>query len=190
MMIKLYKLTLQGEYIASVGGRGSGPLEFDDAYGIAIHPKTEQIYLADSCNHRIQVINNDFTYSHNIGSKGMEPGQLQYPMDVALDSDGNVYVCNSGNISIDVLTSDGTFIRRFGSKGSGDGELGEIWSIAVDRHNLVYVADEGNHRISIFTADGQFINSIDCKELLDCLCGVRIGVGRLYTFDRKKITIF
>ena len=75
--------------------------------GISVHPTTGQIFVADHSNHRIQVINGDFTYSHSIGSEGTAPGQLNNPWDVALDGVGNVYVANSGNHCIDVFTSDG-----------------------------------------------------------------------------------
>ena len=184
---KLYKLSLQGEYMASVGGRGSGPMEFNQPNEIAVYPTTGKMYVADGGNHRIQVINNDFTYSHSIGSKGTAPGQLLNPCGVALDSAGNVYTCNTGNATIDVFTSDGVFVRRFGSRGSGDGELRETWSIAVDRHNLVYVADEGNHRISIFTADGQFVKAIKYEGLFDNITFVTIDMlGNLYIGDHLK----
>ena len=66
---RLQKLTPEGCCVMSVGSseRGSGPLQFDNPVGIAIHPTTGQIFVADHGNHRIQVINGDFTYSHSIG---------------------------------------------------------------------------------------------------------------------------
>ena len=42
---KLYKLTLQGEYIASVGSKGSGPLEFDHPNEIDIILQQERYML-------------------------------------------------------------------------------------------------------------------------------------------------
>ena len=159
---RLQKLTPEGHCIMSVGSSktGSGPLQFNTPIGIAVHPTTGQIYVADSNNHRIQVINDDFTYSHSIGSKGTAPGQLNYPWDVALDGVGNVYVCNTCNHCIDVFTSDGKYLRRFGSRGSGDGQLVYPSSITIDTHNMVYVAEYHNHRISVFTTDGVFIRHI------------------------------
>ena len=156
---RLQKLSLDGRCVMSVGSSkaGSGPLQFDNPVGIAVHPTTGQIYVAENWNHRIQVINGDFTYSHSIGSQGTAPGQLNRPWDVALDGVGNVYVVNDG---IDVFTSDGKHLKRFGSRGSGDGQLGQPSSITIDTHNIVYVAENGNHRISVFTTDGVFIRHI------------------------------
>ena len=159
---RLQKLTPEGRCIMSVGSsqRGSGPLQFNNPIGISVHPTTQQMFVADLSNHRIQVINGDFTYSHSIGSEGTAPGQLNRPWDVALDGVSNVYVANYSNHSIDVFTSDGKYLRRFGSKGCGDGQLQNPSSITIDTYNMVYVAENGNHRISVFTTDGVFIRHI------------------------------
>ena len=159
---RLQKLTPEGRCIMSVGSsqRGSGPLQFDHPIGISVHPTTQQMFVADLSNHRIQVINDDFTYSHSIGCEGTAPGQLNRPWDVALDGVCNVYVANYSNHSIDVFTSNGKYLRRFGSKGCDDGQLQNPSSITIDTHNMVYVAENGNHRISVFTTDGVFIRHI------------------------------
>ena len=137
---RLQKLTLAGRCVMSVGSseRGSGPLQFDCPRGISVHPTTGQIFVADEYNHCIQVINGDFTYSHNISSKGTAPGQLNCPHDVALDGVGNVYVADFSNNCIDVFTSDGRYLRRFGNRGSGDGQLKSPSSITIDT-NMVCV---------------------------------------------------
>ena len=157
---RLQKLTPEGHCVMSVGSSegGSGPLQFSYPRGISVHPTTGQIFVADEYNHRIQVINGDFTYSHSIGSKGTAPGQLNHPWDVALDCVGNVYyVANCWNNSIDVFTSDGKYLRQFGSRGV---HLNRPSSITIDTHNMVYVAEWSNHRISAFTTDGVFIRHI------------------------------
>ena len=101
---RLQKLTPEGRCVMSVGSSetGSGPLQFhgyiSPSKGISVHPTTGQIFVTDDCNHRIQVINGDFTYLYSIGSKGTAPGQLYCPYDVALDGVGNVYVASFGNV--------------------------------------------------------------------------------------------
>ena len=163
---RLNKLTLQGKRIMSVGDRGNGPLQFNWHTGIAVHPTTGMMYVADEYNSRVQVINEGFNHAEIFGNQEMAAvghRQLQCPTYAALDSAGNVYICDRASTIIKVFTPDGTLIRQFGSRGSGEGELGEIWSIAVDRHDLIYVPDRGNNRISIFTSDGQFIKNFGSK---------------------------
>ena len=163
---RLQKLTPEGLCVMSVGSseKGRGPLQFHIPMGISVHPTTGQIFVADEQNHRIQVINGDFTFSHSIGSEGAAPGHLNNPWDVALDGVGNVYVANCSNYCIDVFTSDGKYLRWFGSRGSGDGQLNRPSSITIDTHNMVYVAEWDNHRISVFTTDGVFIRHIGHRK--------------------------
>ena len=196
---RLQKLTPEGRCVMSVGSseRGSGPLQFHIPIGISVHPTTGQIYVADGCNHRIQVINGDFTYSHSIGSFGTAPGQLNDPHDVALDGVGNVYVANFGNNCIDVFTSDGKYLKRFGSRGSGNGQLYCPSSITIDTHDMMYVAEYyHNHRISVFTTDGVFIRHFGHRGSGEGEFNSPLGIsgdmlGNLYVGDNgnKRVVI-
>uniref|UniRef100_A0A1X7STP7 RING-type domain-containing protein n=1 Tax=Amphimedon queenslandica TaxID=400682 RepID=A0A1X7STP7_AMPQE len=47
----IQKISMDGQLIKSVGEWGSGPLQFNDPYGIAISPTTGQVYIADVNNH-------------------------------------------------------------------------------------------------------------------------------------------
>ncbi len=82
---RLQKLTTDGVCVKSVGSseRGSGQALFYSPRGITVHPTTRQIFVADLCNDRIQVFNNDLTFSHTIVNK-----QFDRPWDVALDNEG------------------------------------------------------------------------------------------------------
>ena len=187
---RLQKVTPEGHFVMSIGSsdKGSGPLQFSYPRGISVHPTTGQIFVADEYNHRIQVINGDFTYSHSIGSEGTAPGQLNHPWDVALDGIANVYVANCSNDCIDVFTSDGKYLRRVGSRGSGNGQLNRPSSITIDTHNMVYVAEYYNHRISVFTTDGVFIRHIGHQGSgegeFKYPCGITVDMlGNLYVSD-------
>ena len=48
--------------------------------GIAINKTTGQVYIADSCNHRVQVLNADLTFSHSIGGRGSGQGEFNILM--------------------------------------------------------------------------------------------------------------
>ena len=61
---QLQKLTFDGVCLQSVGSTetGSGQLQFNDPAGIAVHPTTGLVFVADSGNNRIQVFYSDLTY--------------------------------------------------------------------------------------------------------------------------------
>ena len=162
---RIQKISMDGDCIASVGEKGSEPLQFDTPDGIAISPITGQVYIADRCNHRIQVLNPDLTFSHSFGSRGSANGQFQNPFDIAIDSQGLVYVADLNNHRIQKFSPDGKFVAQFGSYGSGPGQLNCPYGITLDTAGtcLVYVSDWDNHCVSVFTSDGVFVISFGRK---------------------------
>ena len=164
---RFQKISMNGNCIASVGGYGSGPLQFNAPYGIAISPTciTGHVYIADCGNHRIQVLNPDLTFSHSFGKEGSANGRFNFPCDIAIDSQGLVYVADTGNNHIQKFTPNGKFVAQFGSKGSGPGQLYRPRGITIDTAGtgLVYVSEEGNDRVSVFTSDGVFVSSFGRK---------------------------
>ena len=164
---KIQKLTMDGKLIASVGQKGSKPLEFNDPRGITISPTTGRIFVVDHNNHRIQVLNPDLTFSYSFGSNGSAEGQFSYPVFIAIDNQRLVYVSEWGNHRIQVFTSEGKYISQFGTRGSGPGQL-QLPTGLVINNNLLYVVEWSNHRVSIFTTDGQFVSSFgECGNKKD-----------------------
>ena len=156
---QLQKLTFEGDCVKSVGSSetGNGPLQFQYPKGITVHPTTGQIFIADSNNHRIQVLNKDLTYSHSFGKCGSTPEQFKYPWDVTFDNEGYLYVADQYNHCIKKVTSTGQHMSTFSSEGSNPGQILHPTSIIID-NNLLYVSDRGNNRISIFDTNGCFIH--------------------------------
>ena len=156
---RLQKLTFEGDCVKSVGSSetGNDPLQFNDPRGITVHPTTGQIFIADTNNHRIQVLNKDLTYSHSFGKKGSSPEQFYQPYDVTFDNEGYLYVADYNNHCIKKFTSTGQYISTFSSYGSNPGQIEDPTSIIID-NNLLYVSEWGNNRISIFDTNGCFIH--------------------------------
>ena len=154
---RLQKLTTDGVCVKSVGSskKGSGRLQFAYPAGIAVHPTTGLIFVADRNNNRIQVFKNDLTFSRTIAPTDNK--SFNRPFDVALDNEGYLYVAEIRNHCITKLTTKGQYIKRFGSQGSAPGQLYCPSFLTID-NNLVYVTEEDNHRVSIFDTNGTFIH--------------------------------
>ncbi len=103
----------------------------------------------------------------DIGGFGNEDGtgaaaRFDYPLDVAVDSFGNVYVADQGNHTIRKVTAAGvvtTLAGTAGMSGSTDGtgaaaRFDNPIGVAVDSSGNVYVADHDNHTIRKVTAAG------------------------------------
>ena len=186
---RIQKISMDGDCIASVGERGSGPLQFNTPSGIAISPITGQVYIDEWHNHCMQVLNPDLTFSHSFGSKGSANGQFNNPYHIAIDSQGFVYVADVNNHRIQKFSPDGKFVAQFGSYGSGPGQLDWPYGITIDTEGtgLVYVSECDNNRVSVFTSDGVFVSSFGRKgsniDQFNIPLGLTFNKGLLYVCD-------
>ena len=155
----IQKFTANGHFLTAVGTHGDGPLQFKYPSGIAWNTYNNKVYVADTINHRIQVLNSDLTFLSTFGKSSSGKGQFDCPCGVSCDDSGKVYVADSGNHRIQVFTAEGKFVRMFGKHGRGRGELNYPTSTAIDTNGVVYVCENGNHCVSVFTLEGQFVTS-------------------------------
>ena len=161
---RLLKFSPNGHFLASVGSsQGSGPLQFSHPIDVAYNTGNCKYYVADNCNHRVQVLNADLSFSATFGTLGSGRGQLSFPRGVSCDACGHVYVADSGNHRVQIFTPEGGFVRAFGRRGFGQGELSMPYCLAVDSKGLVFVTEGGNHRVSVFTRKGRFVTSFGLK---------------------------
>ena len=161
---RVRRFTLDGQFIASVGTRGSGHLQFDAPWSVATSPINDKVYVCDTSNHRIQVLNSDLTFSSTFGRKGNNPGQFNCPADIAVDKDGNMFVADQGNNRIQVFNPSGQFIRQFQKLGADMGKLDCPVSVCIDYNDFVYVLESDKCRVSIFDTKGNYIKSYFGKE--------------------------
>ena len=148
-----------GHFLSAVGTWGSGHLQFSYPTGIAFNTSNNKVYVVDTWNCRVQVLNSDLTFSSTFGKQGSGKGQFDNPRGIACDSTGKVYVADTNNHSIQVFTAEGKFLRMFGRRGQGRGELASPYYVAVDTTGMVYVSEDDNDHVSVFTSEGQFVTS-------------------------------
>ncbi len=149
---RIQKFTRDGKFLFQWGGHGSQPGEFVRPQNLAVDEQ-DLVWVADACNHRIQVFDARGTEAkllHCWGEEGQEPGQLKYPYDLVLDGKGHVYVCEFGNHRVQKFTTDGKFIDLWGNIGRDAGQLHNPWAMVRDRQGRNYVLDTYNHRVQRF----------------------------------------
>ncbi|XP_019850714.1 PREDICTED: RING finger protein nhl-1-like [Amphimedon queenslandica] len=194
---RLQKVTLEGKVVETIGHPGSGDLEFNTPCGVKINEENGKVYIVESSNHRVQVLNQDLTFSHKFGTQGTGPGQFTRPRDIAFDKAGNIYITDAGNHRIQKFSASGKFVCHIGSPGNGQGQLGRPHGIAVDAYNMVHVAEVANHRVSSFTSDGEFIRCFgdegSGRDQFKGAGGMTMGTdGRLYICDfyNKRVAVY
>ena len=127
-----------------------------DIHVVAVD-SSDNVYIADTYNNRIQKFTSAGIFILSIGSKGDGEGQFDLPWGVTVAPNGDVYVADWGNDRIQRFTQDGDFVSGFGEQGRGEGQLVRPASVVVDENDNVYVADWGNERVQIFDDNGNFL---------------------------------
>jgi streptogramin lyase len=120
----------------------------------------ENLYVADTLNHRVQKFTKDGQFLSAFGSHGTASGEFDMPWGVAVDAEGSIYVSDWRNDRVQKFDPEGRFILAFGRSGSGPGELNRPAGLAVDVDGDVYVADRGNNRVLLFDHTGRYVERV------------------------------
>lgn len=137
------------QWLATIGRSGLGDGEFNRPEGLGVDAR-DCLYVADSCNHRIQVFSPEGRFLRSYGHAGRRMGELSYPYDVQVDADGFQFVAEFGNSRIQVFDPEGKPVEIIGGPGSAPGQFSNPWSEALDSAGNLYVADSQNHRVQKF----------------------------------------
>ncbi len=143
---RITKLDSSGNVVHRWGTPGVEPGQLQRARALAIGPDGN-LYVADACNHRLQVFTRDGELVKTIGEAGEALGQFHYPYDIAFGPDGCFYVVERGNARVQKFAPDGTAQSSWGKPGHSPGQLADPWALVVDRFGRVHLIDTENHRV-------------------------------------------
>ncbi len=150
---RIQKFDKDGNFLFQWGGHGEKPGEFIRPQNLAIDSQ-DRIWVADACNHRIQVFDATGDSAKLLrcwGKQGEGVGEMRYPYDLALEEtpggEVNVYVCEFGNHRIQKFSGDGKPLDMWGVSGRREGQLHQPWALARDSRGSVHILDTYNHRI-------------------------------------------
>jgi sugar lactone lactonase YvrE len=146
---RIQKFSPQRRFVMQWGGHGTDPGQFMRPQSLDLD-SSGRLWVADSCNHRIQVFDVDGDQARLVkvwGRPGREPGMLDYPWALVLDSEDRVYVVERGNHRVQKFDSDGRSLGAWGTSGRRPGELNEPWALVRDSRQRVHVLDTYNHRV-------------------------------------------
>jgi sugar lactone lactonase YvrE len=179
------KLSLTTGIITTIAGNGTqgysgdnGPAttaQFDLPTALALDTN-QNLYIADSANHRIREINSTTGIVTTIAGNGIQGfsgdnglatvANIDSPTGIAIDTAGNLYLADTHNQRIREINSATGIITTIAGTGaagySGDNASATTASLAlphglsIDPAGNLYLADTANHRIrEINAATGQ-----------------------------------
>lgn len=173
--------------------------------GLAVNRQGDRICVVDrgshdGDDHRVYIYDKAGRLQFEIGPRGNAQGQVNIPLDVAVDALGNIYVVDSGNFRVQKFSMDGKFLLAFGSVGRNLGQFARPKSIAVGDDGNIYVGDGVFNNVQIFDAQGQLLMPLgqygiedDMPGTYGLLAGLAVDeTNRLYVIDQlfNKVEIF
>ena len=149
--------SLKREPIITAGKKGKGEKELD-ALGLFFDEDTQQIYIADYENDRVQVMSLQGEFITNFGQD-----VLMYPWGISVNKD-HIFVTDGGHHSLFKFCKN-TLELLNSTKGSEELQLSEPHGLCIDTNGDVFVADCYNNRIAIFSTNLQSKSNFGTHEL-------------------------
>lgn len=170
----------RGELLREWGKFGDREGEFNLPGGIGI-TGDGRVYVADSCNRRVQVFDTKGKFLAKWGNKGSKPGEFggnphpnaffAGPIFLAIDRAGNVFTTEAGEMGrVQKFARGGEFLLGWGDNENVPGKFGGHFTgfgnkvmqgptgLCVDPQGRLWVSSLSG-RIQQFTSDGQFLRS-------------------------------
>jgi sugar lactone lactonase YvrE len=161
-----------------VAGDNTSRALFNQPNHVAIAPNGD-IYVSDGyVNARVVHFSSRGQFIRIIGGvKGSQPGQLQLPHGVALDSRGRILVNDSDNQRVSVFDKEGTFVETWPYPSRG--------GIAVTADDTVYISDVNVGIVNI-VKNGKRIDSVSA----DRAHGMGVDAdGAIYVSGASRMTV-
>ena len=149
---RVAKYTKTGQFIKSVGSRGTGPSQFNTPHAIAVDNQGN-VYVADRNNFRIQVFDNDLNFKKAYDDVGapwaicISSGPHQYLYSSNSNSTNNEFQARSYTGEIYKMELDGAILGKFGKSGKQMGEFSSAHEIDCHNPNEVFVGEITTWRV-------------------------------------------
>jgi len=149
------------KYLKSFGGKGKKGGEFDYPLDMVIDQQN-RIVIADSGNHRIQILTLKGEVIHSFGTDEEDP-ETEYGFlgvnHIAVNSRGDI-ISSDEYCRVRVFNKDGGFLFAFGSRDEGAIQFCEIGGLVVDRFDRIITSDFEYSELQFFEDDGSLIHKI------------------------------
>ena len=141
-----------GKFVRRWGSQGNEPGQFSRPQTLLLD-KEGLLWIADACNHRIQVFDvagPEPKLERIWGAPGMAVGELQYPYGMDFDADGTLLIAEFGAHRVQRFSREGKSLEVWGSAGKLPGQFTNPWALIVDSRRRLHVLDTMNHRVQRF----------------------------------------
>ena len=127
-------------------------------YGVAINEATNQIFVVNGSNNRIEIFSENGEYLNQLGD-------LHYPYGIAIHENSLFVSCYWGHKISKYSLTDFSLIKQIGERGSNNGEFKYPRQLTTDPNGHVYIADSNNNRICVLDTDLHHMRNITHQSI-------------------------
>ncbi|XP_033104460.1 E3 ubiquitin-protein ligase TRIM71-like, partial [Anneissia japonica] len=139
---------------------GQGVLK-EYIYGIHVDEEVNVVYVGEWNNGCVFIFYiDDGRVINQIGSKGVQDGQLNRVTDVTLTSKGHLLALDSKRLQL--FNKEGSFEKVLVKAGDEDGKVRHPHGVVVDEDDNIIISSK--NKLQLFKSDGKFIKRIDKPE--------------------------
>ena len=97
-------------FVSRFGAKGTGKGQFNCPCGL-LYTRSEQLFVCDFRNHRIQVFDKEGKFLHAFGRHGSKPREFNEPHSIAINNDQDkVFITDHNNNRIQIFSPHGKFL--------------------------------------------------------------------------------
>jgi DNA-binding beta-propeller fold protein YncE len=159
---RVQKFSADGQFITMWGtfGQAETPTSFWGPRALAFDSKGN-LFVTDTGNKRVVIFDADGNFISQFGVVGMEAGEFDEPVGIAISKDDIVYVADTWNQRIQAFMSDanGTYspLVSWDVVGWYGQSLDNKPYLAIGQNDHIFASDPEGYRILEFSATGEFI---------------------------------
>lgn len=112
--------------------------------------KQGMIYVADTWNNRVQVLDANGKFVRAFGAQGDRPGEFIRPKGIAVDSEGHIYVADAEFNNFQIFSPDGHPLLAVGVLGVSPGEFALVAGLYIDSQDRIYTTEMFHGRVQVF----------------------------------------
>ncbi|XP_066145612.1 brain tumor protein [Euwallacea fornicatus] len=164
------------------GQLGPSKGQFNSPHGFCLGVE-EDIIVADTNNHRIQIFEKTGSYKFQFGIPGKDEGQLWYPRKVAImRNSGKYVVCDRGNerSRMQIFTKNGHFLKKIAIR-----YIDIVAGLAVTAAGEIVAVDSVSPTVFIIHENGDLLRWFDCSDYMREPSDIAIHSKEFYVCDFK-----
>lgn len=165
-------------YYNKIGEFGTAEGQFAEPSGVAVNSRNE-ILVADTNNHRIQVFDENGKFLFKFGDVGRADGQFFFPNRVAVAPKSGDIIITERNPThqVQIYNQYGQFVRKFGAD-----VLQHPRGITVDNEDRIVIVECKVMKVVIFDIFGKVLKKFGCSKYVEFPNGVAVN-------DKEEIFI-